>query len=173
RVGSRGLPRLVATVIVRRLRGCALLVAAAEVGTVRSVGTVTAATTPMSATSTMHPEAILTAVALVVAVRPGILLRVTAAGDERRQAAELLVPAFMATLAALAALATLATLVTLTGLLIRLLLLMLRPIVHLLIAWRERLRIARQIRLLLRFARRVTWLVLAHERLGVIIVAVE
>jgi hypothetical protein len=79
-----------------------------------------------------------------------------AAGDERRQAAYLL-SAFRAALA---------------GLLIGLLL-MLRPILHLLIARREWLGIARQIRLLLRFARRVAWFVLTHERLGVIIVALK
>src|SRR5262245_7895529 len=50
---------------------------------------------------------------------------------------------------------------------------MLRTIVHLLVARRERLCVARQIRLLLRFARRVTRLVLATEWLRVLVVAVE
>ena len=44
---------------------------------------------------------------------------------------------------------------------------------HLLIARRERLGIARQIRLLLRFTRSVARLVLAHEGLGVVIIAVK
>ena len=64
-----------------------------------------------------------------------------------------------------------------TALLVRLLLiwlrLMLRTVVHLLIAGRERLRIARQIGLLLRLARPVARLVLSHEWLGVIVLAVK
>lgn len=64
-----------------------------------------------------------------------------------------------------------------TTLLVRLLLiwlrLMLRTVVHLLIAGRERLRIARQIGLLLRFARPVARLVLSHEWLGIIVLAVK
>ena len=141
----------------------ALRITAAEV---RPIGTVAPAAA-MPAPTTMHPVAILTAVALVVAVRAGIrasiragiLLRLTAAGNERRQAPHLL-SAFRA--AALA------------GLLIGLLLwIMLRPIVHLLIARRKWLGIARQIRLLLGFTRPVAWFVLTHERLGVIIVAVK
>src|SRR5262245_29716097 len=50
---------------------------------------------------------------------------------------------------------------------------MLGTIVHLLVARRERLCVATQIRLLLRFTWRVTRLVLASERLRVLIVAVE
>ena len=51
--------------------------------------------------------------------------------------------------------------------------LMLRTVVHLLVARRKWLRIAGQIRLLLRFTRSVARFVLAHERLTVIIIAVE
>jgi hypothetical protein len=52
--------------------------------------------------------------------------------------------------------------------------LMLRPILHLLISWRKWLRIARQVRLLLRFARRcITGLVLTHERLTVVLITVK
>ena len=112
----------------------------------------------MTSTPAMHAETILATVALVVAVLvlAGILLRLTTAGDERRQAADLL--------------SALATLIRL--LLIRLRL-MLRAVLHLLIARRERLGIARQIRLLLRFTRSVARLVLAHEGLGVVIIAVK
>lgn len=53
--------------------------------------------------------------------------------------------------------------------------LMLRAVVHLLVARRKGLCIAWQIRLrlLLRFTRRITRLVLAHERLAVVIVAIK
>jgi len=164
------LPRLVATVILRglrrcalwrcalrrcALRRCALRIAATEIGPVLPIGPVAATAVP--ATTAMHSEAILTAVTLIVTVSR-ILLRLPTPSDECGQAAQLLRPAFMTALA---------------GLLIRLLLMLLRPIVHLLIARRKRLCIARQIRLLLRFARCVTWFVLAHERLGVIIVAIK
>ena len=59
--------------------------------------------------------------------------------------------------------------------LLRLLMLrLLRTVVNLLIARRERLGIARQVRLLLGLRlRRVAWLVLAHKRLAIIIVAVK
>jgi len=63
-----------------------------------------------------------------------------------------------------------------TTLLVRLLIrlrLVLRTVVHLLVARRERLGIARQIWLLLRFARPIAWLILAHERLGIIVIAVK
>jgi hypothetical protein len=112
----------------------------------------------MTSTPAMHAETILATVALVVTVLvlAGILLRLTTAGDECRQAADLL--------------SALATLIRL--LLIRLRL-MLRAVLHLLIARRERLGIARQIRLLLRFTRSVARLVLAHEGLAVVIIAVK
>src|SRR5438105_1060968 len=51
--------------------------------------------------------------------------------------------------------------------------LLLRTVLHLLIARREWLGIAWQVRLLLRFAWPVARLVLAHERLGIIVVAVK
>jgi len=123
----------------------------------------TRSTASMTSRPAMHAETIRATVALVVTVLvlAGILLRLTTAGDERRQAADLL--------------SALATLIRL--LLIRLLLiglrLMLRAVLHLLIARRERLGIARQIRLLLRFTRSVARLVLAHEGLGVVIIAVK
>ena len=135
-----------------------MLLTAAEVGAIRTVSTAA-----MTSTPAMHAETILATVALVVTVLvlAGILLRLTTAGDECRQAADLL--------------SALATLIRL--LLIRLLLiglrLMLRAVLHLLIARRERLGIARQIRLLLRFTRSVARLVLAHEGLGVVIIAVK
>jgi hypothetical protein len=138
---------------VSRLGRCALLLTTAKVGAIRTVSTAA-----MTSTPAMHAETILATVALVVTVLvlAGILLRLTTAGDECRQAADLL--------------SALATLIRL--LLIRLRL-MLRAVLHLLIARRERLGIARQIRLLLRFTRSVARLVLAHEGLGVVIIAVK
>ena len=103
------------------------------------------------------PEPILAAFTLVVAVRAGILLLLTAARDERRKTADIL-SAFMTAL---------------VWLRIRLLLVMLRAVLDLLITWRERLRIARQIRLLLRLARRVARLILTHKGLIVVVVPVE
>jgi hypothetical protein len=115
------------------------------------------ATTAMAPTATMHSEAILTTITLVVPVRPRILLRLSAACYERRQAADLLSP-------------------FVTALLVRLLIwlrLVLRTVVHLLVAGRERLGVTRQIGLLLRFSRAVAWFILAHERLGFIVIAVK
>jgi len=130
-----------------------LLLITAKVGAIRTISTAA-----MTSTPAMHAETILATVALVVTVLvlAGILLRLTTAGDECRQAADLL--------------SALATLIRL--LLIRLRL-MLRAVLHLLIARRERLGIARQIRLLLRFTRSVARLVLAHAGLGVVIIAVK
>jgi len=138
---------------VSRLGRCALLLITAKVGAIRTISTAA-----MTSTPAMHAETILATVALVVTVLvlAGILLRLATAGDECRQAADLL--------------SALATLIRL--LLIRLRL-MLRAVLHLLIARRERLGIARQIRLLLRFTRSVARLVLAHEGLGVVIIAVK
>jgi len=138
---------------VSRLGRCALLLITAKVGAIRTISTAA-----MTSTPAMHAETILATVALVVTVLvlAGILLRLTTAGDERRQAADLL--------------SALATLIRL--LLIRLRL-MLRAVLHLLIARRERLGIARQIRLLLRFTRSVARLVLAHEGLTVVVIAVK
>jgi hypothetical protein len=79
--------------------------------------------------------------------------------NECRQAADLL--------------SALSAFMTALGRLLMRLRLLLRAVLHLLIARREWLGIARQVRLLLRFARRITRFVLAHERLGFVVVAVE
>lgn len=131
-----------------------MLLTAAKVGAIRTVSTAA-----MTSAPAMHAETILATVALVVTVLvlAGIRLRLATAGDECRQAADLL-SAFLATL---------------IRLLLILLRLMLRAVMHLLIARRERLGIARQIRLLLRFTRSVARLVLAHEGLAVVIIAVK
>jgi hypothetical protein len=134
-----------------------LLLTAAEVGAIRTVSTAA-----MTSTTAMHAETILAAVAtfalvVTVLVLAGILLRLATAGDECRQAADLL-SAFLATL---------------IWLLLILLRLMLRAVMHLLIARRKRLGIARQIRLLLRLTRSVARLVLAHEGLTVVVIAVK
>lgn len=132
-----------------------MLLITAKVGAIRTISTAA-----MTSTPAMHAETILATVALVVTVLvlAGILLRLlSTAGDECRQAADLL-SAFLATL---------------IRLLLILLRLMLRAVMHLLIARRERLGIARQIRLLLGFTRSVARLVLAHEGLGVVIIAVK
>jgi hypothetical protein len=100
----------------------------------------------------MHAKSVLAAVALVVTILRGILLWLTAAGNKCRQAANVL-PASLVRLMRL--------------------LLVLRAIVYLLVARRKRLGVAREIRLLLGFARAVARFVLAHERLTVIIIAVE
>jgi hypothetical protein len=134
------------------------LLTTAKVGAIRTVSTAA-----MTSTPAMHAETILATVAtlalvVTVLVLAGILLRLLAtAGDECRQATDLL-PAFLATL---------------IRLLLILLRLMLRAVMHLLIARRERLGIARQIRLLLRLTRSVARLVLAHEGLAVVIIAVK
>lgn len=131
-----------------------MLLTAAKVGAIRTVSTAA-----MTSAPAMHAETILATVALVVTVLvlAGIRLRLATAGDECRQAADLL-SAFLATL---------------IWLLLILLRLMLRAVMHLLIARRERLGIARQIRLLLGFTRSVARFVLAHEGLAVVIIAVK
>jgi len=144
---------------VSRLGRCALLLITAKVGAIRTISTAA-----MTSTPAMHAETILAAVAtfalvVTVLVLAGILLRLATAGDECRQAADLL-SAFLAALIWI-------------WLLLILLRLMLRAVMHLLIARRKRLGIARQIRLLLRFTRSVARLVLAHEGLGVVIIAVK
>jgi len=156
-----------------RLRRCVLRITAAEIGAVRTV----AATAAMPPTTAVHSEAVLATVALIITV-PGILLRLPAASDERRQAAQIL-PAFRAALAGLLVgllvmlrLVMLRLVMLLRVMLLLVMLLLVRPIVHLLIARRERLRIAWNIWLLLRL-RRIARLVLSHERLRVIVVAVE
>jgi hypothetical protein len=143
------LPRLVATAFVLcRLRRRALLMPAAVIRSIRPVTAASAVTAPAS----MHTKSVLAAVALVVTILRGILLWLTAAGNKCRQAANVL-PASLVRLMRL--------------------LLVLRAIVYLLVARRKRLGVAREIRLLLGFARAVARFVLAHERLTVIIIAVE
>ena len=83
------------------------------------------------------------------------MLRLTAAGYECRQATNIL-SAFMSPLIGMIRLR-----------------LMLLAILDLLVARWKRLRIAREIRLLLRFTRRVARFILAHESLAVVIVAVK
>jgi hypothetical protein len=143
------LPRLVATAFVLcRLRRRALLMPAAVIRSIRAVTAASAVTAP----APMHTKSVLAAVALVVTILRGILLWLTAAGNKCRQAADVL-PASLVRLMRL--------------------LLVLRAIVYLLVARRKRLGVAREIRLLLGFARAVARFVLAHERLTVIIIAVE
>jgi hypothetical protein len=143
------LPRLVATAFVLcRLRRRALLMPAAVIRSIRAVTAASAVTAPAS----MHTKSVLAAVALVVTILRGILLWLTTAGNKCRQAADVL-PASLVRLMRL--------------------LLVLRAIVYLLVARRKRLGVAREIRLLLGFARAVARFVLAHERLTVIIIAVE
>lgn len=143
------LPRLVVTAFVLcRLRRRALLMPAAVIRSIRAVTAASAVTAPAS----MHTKSVLAAVALVVTILRGILLWLTAAGNKCRQAADVL-PASLVRLMRL--------------------LLVLRAIVYLLVARRKRLGVAREIRLLLGFARAVARFVLAHERLTVIIIAVE
>lgn len=131
-----------------RLRRRALLMPAAVIRSIRAVTAASAVTAPAS----MHTKSVLAAVALVVTILRGILLWLTAAGNKCRQAADVL-PASLVRLMRL--------------------LLVLRAIVYLLVARRKRLGVAREIRLLLGFARAVARFVLAHERLTVIIIAVE
>src|SRR5262245_44276590 len=118
---------------------------------------------PISATAVASAptvsKSILPAVTLLVAIRPGILLGLPAARDKCRKTADIL-SAFVTALVGLR-----------VGLLL-MLLIVLRAILDLLITRRKRLSIARQIRLLLRFARRVTWFVLAHKGLVVVVVAI-
>jgi hypothetical protein len=162
-VGLLRLPRLVATAVVLcRLRGSALLVTAAIVGPILTETTATTVTAPTA----MHAEPVLIAITLVaitlvavtlvaitliVTVLPGVLLWLTAAGYECRQATNIL------------------------SALVRMkrLRLMLLTIVDLLVARWKWLSVARDIRLLLRLAWRVARFVLAHESLAVVIVAVK
>jgi hypothetical protein len=141
--------------------------AAAVVGPILAITTATT----MAAPTAMHAEAValvavalvtialiaitLVTITLVVTVLSGVLLRLTAAGYECRQATDILA-AFMSTLIRMIRLR-----------------LMLLAIVDLLVARWKRLSIAREIRLLLRFARRVARFILAHESLAVVIVAVK
>ena len=97
----------------------------------------------------------LVAITLVVTVLPRVLLWLTAAGNKCRQATYIL-PAFVCALVRMMRLR-----------------LMLLAIVYLLVARRKWLSVAGEIRLLLRFARRVARFVLAHEGLAVVVVTVE
>jgi hypothetical protein len=153
---------IAAAFVLCRLRGRALLMAAAVV---RPILSVTTTTTTVAAPTAMHAETVLVAIALVaitlvaialvVTVLPGVLLRLTAAGYECRQATDIL-PAFMSPLIRMIRLR-----------------LMLLAIVDLLVARWKWLSIAREIWLLLRFARRIARFILAHESLAIVIVAVE
>ena len=103
-----------------------MLVPATEILTIGAILTIlTVRTVPTMPPPPPVPEPILAAVTLVVTVRAGILLLLTAARDERRKTTDIL-SAFMTALVRL-----------------RIRLLVLRPILDLLITWRERLRIAR------------------------------
>jgi hypothetical protein len=159
------LSRLVAgaAVIRHRLRRHVLLMSATEILTVRTILTIRSISATTVTPAPTVPKSILPAVTLVVAIRSGILLRLPAARDECRKTADIL-SAFMTALVGLR-----------VGLLLMLLMLlmMLRAILNLLITRRKRLRIARQIRLLLRLSRSVARLILTHERLIVFFVPIE
>src|SRR5262245_33521181 len=132
---------------------------AAEVLTILTIRSIS--TTAVASASTMS-ESILPAVTLIVAILSGILLRLPAAARYKcRKTADVL-SAFGTALVGLR-----------VGLLLMLMLLMLlRAILDLLITRRKRLRITGQIRLLLRFARRVTWFVLAHKSRVVVVITI-
>ena len=136
----------------------ALLISAAEILTVRTILTIRSISTTAVASASTMSESILPAVTLIVAILSGILLRLPAAAARYkcRKTADIL-SAFVTAL---------------VGLLVGLLLLLLRAILDLLITRRKRLRITGQIRLLLRFARRVTWFVLAHKSLVVVVITI-
>ena len=150
-----------------------MLMPATEILTVRTILTISATTV---ASAPAMSKSILSAVTLVVAIRSGILLRLPAARDECRKTADIL-STFMSTLVRLRVglllLLLLMLLLVLRLMLLMLLLLVLRAILDLLITRRKRLRIARQIRLLLRLSRSVAWLVLTHKRLIVFFIPIE
>lgn len=104
-----------------------MLMSATEILTVWTILTISATTV---ASAPAMSKSILSAVTLVVAILSGILLRLPAARDECRKAADILLSAFLTTLVRLR-----------VGLL--LMLLMLRPVLDLLITRRKRLSIAR------------------------------
>ena len=126
-----------------------MLMSATEIGAVVAEAAAMSSAPPMS-------EAVLTAFALIVAVA-GVLLRLSAAGNECGKAADFL-PAFLSAVARL---------------LVWLRLMLRRTVVHLLVTRRKWLCVARQIRLLLGFARRVARFILAHERLRIVVAVVE
>ena len=142
-----------------------MLMSATEILTVRTILTIRSIAATTVASASAMSKSILAAVTLVVAIRSGILLRLPAARDECRKTADVL-SAFLAALVGL-------RVGLLLVLLVLLMLLMLRAILDLLITRRKRLRIARQIRLLLRLSRSVARLVLTHERLIFFFVPVE
>jgi hypothetical protein len=155
-----------------------LLVPATEVLAVWTILTVRPISATTVASASAMAKTILPAVTLIVAILPGILLRLPAAGDECRKTADIL-SAFVTALVRLRVgllllLMLLMLLLVLRLMLLMLLLLVLRAILDLLITRRKRLRVTRQIRLLLRLsARSVAWLVLTHERLIVVFVPIE
>ncbi len=126
-----------------------MLMSATEIGTIVTVPAAMPSASPMS-------EAILTAFALIVTVTR-ILLRLSAAGNKCGKAADVF-PAFLSAVARL---------------LVWLRLMLRRTVVHLLVTRRKWLCVARQIGLLLRFARRVAGFILAHERLRIVVAVVE
>jgi hypothetical protein len=166
-IGLLRLPRIVAAAFVLcRLRRGALLVTTTVVGPVLTETTATSVT----ATTAVHAEPVLVAITLVavtliaitliaitliVTVLPGVLLWLTAAGYERRQATDIL-SAFVSALVRMIRLR-----------------LMLLAVVDLLVARWKWLSIAWEIWLLLRLARRVARFVLTHESLTVVIVAIK
>jgi hypothetical protein len=132
-------------------------VSATKILSVLTIRTVSA--TPVTSAPAVS-KSILAAIALLVAILSGILLRLPAARNKGRKTADIL-SAFVAALVGLR-----------IGLLLMLLML-LRAILDLLVTRRKRLGITRQIRLLLRLSRRVAWFILAHERLTILFVSVE
>lgn len=137
----------------------ALLMSATEILTVRTILTIRSISTTAVASASTMSESILPAVTLIVAILSGILLRLPAAAARYkcRKTADIL-SAFVTALVGLR-----------VGLL---LMLLMRAILGLLITRRKRLRITGQMRLLLRFARRVTWFVLAHKSLVVVVITI-
>src|SRR5262245_64927125 len=133
---------------------------AAEVLTIRTILTIRSISTTAVASASTMSESILPAVALIVAILSGILLRLPAAARYKCRKTANILSAFVTALVGLR-----------VGLLLMLLML-LRAILDLLITRWKRLRITGQIRLLLRFARRVTWFVLAHNSLVVVVIAI-
>jgi hypothetical protein len=136
----------------------ALLMSATEILTVRTILTIRSISTTAVASASTMSESILPAVTLIVAILSGILLRLPAAAARYkcRKTADIL-SAFVTAL---------------VGLRVGPLLMLLRAILDLLITRWKRLRITGQIRLLLRFARRVTWFVLAHKSLIVVVITI-
>jgi hypothetical protein len=134
---------------------------ATEVLTVRTVLTIGPISAATVAPAPPVSKSILSTVALVVAILPGILLRLSAAARNKRRKTTDILSAFVTTLARLW-----------VGLLLLMLLMMLRAILDLLIARWKRLCVTRQIRLLLWLARPIARLVLAHKGLVVVVIAI-